>query len=69
MTFLEICICVLAVSNMIGAIILVITTRRIEDAVDIAVRALANEKPAIDLNQEYLKKKSRLDKKCTLDSK
>ena len=69
MTFLSICICVLSVSNMIGAIILVITTRRIEDAVDIAVKALANDKPAIDLNREFLKKKSRLDKKCTLDSK
>ncbi len=69
MTFLSICICVLAVSNMIGAIILVITTRRIEDAVDIAVKALANDQPAIDLNQECLKKRSRLDKKCTLDSK
>ena len=69
MTFLSICICVLAVSNLIGAIILVITTRRIEDAVYIAVKALANDKPSIDLNREYLKKRSHLDKKCTLDSK
>lgn len=69
MTFLSICICVLAVSNLIGAIILVITTRRIEDAVDIAVKALANDQQAIDLNQEYLKKRSRLDKRCTSDSK
>lgn len=69
MTFLSICICVLAVSNLIGAIILVITTRRIEDAVDIAVKVLANDQPAIDLNQEYLKKRSRLDKRCTSDSK
>lgn len=69
MTFLSICICVLAVSNLIGAIILVITTRRIEDAVYIAVKALANDQQAIDLNQEYLKKRSRLDKRCTSDSK
>lgn len=69
MTFLSICICVLAVSNLIGAIILVITTKRIEDAVYIAVKALANDQQAIDLNQEYLKKRSRLDKRCTSDSK
>mgnify|MGYP005909761411 CR=1 FL=1 len=67
--FLSICACVLALSNLLMAVILVISMRRIEEAVDIAVKALANERPAIDLNQEYQKKKNRLDKKCTLDSK